>query len=241
MPQPQRAAPPAACEAKFAPLDLKRVDADGTFSGYACLFDSVDLGEDMILQGAFRRSLRERGPAGIKLLFQHDPGQPIGVWLEMVEDARGLFVRGRLMSEVARAREVLALMRAGALDGLSIGFRTVKGVRDPSTGVRRLEEIDLWEISIVTFPMQPEARVAAVKARPFAARLPTKRELERWLTREAGLTRAEARGVLAEGFKSLTTRRDAGGEPDPGRLLAGLREATRLIRSSLPSPKKGRI
>jgi HK97 family phage prohead protease len=87
------------------------------------------------------------------------------VWLELCEDSRGLFARGRLMPEVTRAREVLSLMRAGALDGLSIGFRTVKGRTDPATGVRRLHAIDLWEISVVTFPMLPEARVSAVKRR----------------------------------------------------------------------------
>ena len=115
------------------------------------------------MKGAFRRSLAKRGAQGVKLLFQHDPSQPIGVWLSLVEDHRGLFVQGRLMPEIAKAREVLALMRAQALDGLSIGFRTVKGSRDPTTGLRRLHEIDLWEVSVVTFPMQPDARVSAVK------------------------------------------------------------------------------
>ncbi len=82
------------------------------------------------------------------------------MWREVREDARGLFVRGRLMPEVAKAREVLALMRAGAIDGLSIGFRTVRGRTDAKSGVRRLIEVDLWEISIVTFPMLPAARVS---------------------------------------------------------------------------------
>ena len=104
------------------------------------------------------------------MLFQHNPAEPIGVWEQLKEDARGLYARGRLMLDVARAREVLALMRAGALDGLSIGFRAVSGRRDAKTGIRRLEKVDLWEISIVTFPLLPEARVAHVKARPFAQR-----------------------------------------------------------------------
>jgi HK97 family phage prohead protease len=150
-------------EVKFAPCDLKRVEADGTFAGYASLFGEVDLGQDLVMPGAFRDSLRARGTQGVKLLFQHDPNEPIGVWLELYEDGKGLFARGRLMPEVARAREVLSLMRAGALDGLSIGFRTVKGRTDPKSGVRLLHKIDLWEISIVTFPMLPEARVATVK------------------------------------------------------------------------------
>jgi len=152
-------------EVKFAPVDLKSVEADGTFSGYASLFGTVDLGQDLVMPGAFRESLNARGARGVKLLFQHDPNEPIGVWLELTEDARGLFARGRLMPEVTRAREVLSLMRAGALDGLSIGFRTVQGRTDPASGVRRLDKIDLWEISVVTFPMLPEARVSTVKRR----------------------------------------------------------------------------
>jgi Escherichia/Staphylococcus phage prohead protease len=151
-------------EHKFTPLDLKRVDPDGTFSGYASLFNTQDMGSDIVLPGAFRDSLKQRGPAGIKLLYQHDPAEPIGIWEALKEDSRGLLVRGRLTLAVARAREVLALMRAGALDGLSIGFRAVTGKRDAKTGIRRLARIDLWEISIVTFPLLPEARVAHVKS-----------------------------------------------------------------------------
>ena len=150
-------------EAKFAPVDLKSVEADGTFSGYASLFGEVDLGRDVVMPGAFRDSLAARGARGVKLLFQHDPNEPIGVWLDLAEDGKGLRARGRLMPEVTRGREVLSLMRAGALDGLSIGFRTVTGRSDPKSGVRRLHKIDLWEISVVTFPMLPEARVSAVK------------------------------------------------------------------------------
>ena len=110
----------------------------------------ADLSGDVIAPGAFRDSLRARGPRGIRMLFQHDPSEPIGMWDELREDARGLFVRGRLLLAVARAREVHSLLRAGALDGLSIGFRAVAGRREARSGIRRLTRIDLWEISIVT-------------------------------------------------------------------------------------------
>ena len=150
-------------ETKFAGAELSGGEADGSFSGYASLFGETDLNRDVLLPGAFLKSIRERGAAGIRMLFQHDPAAPIGVWKEIREDARGLFVRGRLMPEVEKAREVLALMRAGAIDGLSIGFRTVRGRTDAKSGVRRLIEVDLWEISVVTFPMLPAARVSAVK------------------------------------------------------------------------------
>ena len=151
-------------ELKFTALDLKQVTPDGTFSGCASLFNAEDMGRDIVLPGAFRDSLKARGASGIRMLYQHKPDEPIGVWESLREDARGLLARGRLMLAVARAREVLALMRAGALDGLSIGFRAVTGKRDAKTGIRRLARIDLWEISIVTFPLLPDARVAQVKS-----------------------------------------------------------------------------
>ncbi|WP_312798711.1 HK97 family phage prohead protease, partial [Tianweitania sp.] len=113
----------------------------------------------IVERGAFAKSLRTRGASGVRMLFQHDPAQPIGVWTELREDERGLFVRGRLQTDVARGREILALMKAGALDGLSIGFRAEKARKEAASGFRRILEADLWEISVVTFPMLPGARI----------------------------------------------------------------------------------
>ncbi|MCO5073515.1 MAG: HK97 family phage prohead protease [Rhizobiaceae bacterium] len=211
-------------ERKFAELGLSKVEEDGSFSGYASLFGKVDLAKDVMERGAFAQSLKRRGADSIRMLFQHDPNEPIGTWSEIREDARGLFVRGRLAKDVGRAREVLSLMRAKALDGLSIGFRTVRAKPDTAKGVRRIIEADLWEISIVTFPMLLEARVAQVKGR-----LPTVREFERWLTREAGLTRSDARMVIAKGFANLTRERDAA-EKQSGDLAGTIRAATRLMK-----------
>lgn len=150
-------------EQKLVPVKPGQIEPDGSFSGYASLFGAVDLGKDVVERGAFAASLKARGACGVRMLFQHDPAEPIGVWTELREDARGLFVRGRLDLGVQRAREVLALLRGGGLDGLSIGFRTVRARRD-AAGLRRVLEADLWEISVVTFPMQPLARVASVKS-----------------------------------------------------------------------------
>jgi HK97 family phage prohead protease len=221
-------------EVKFTSLDFKRADVDGTFEGYASLFNHEDLGRDIVLPGAFRESLAARGPRGIKLLFQHDANQPIGVWTALEEDSRGLYAQGRLMRDVAKSREVQSLMRAGALDGLSIGFKTVKARRDRVTGVRRLEKIDLWEISIVTFPLLPEARITSTKQKPFASAPPTEREFERWLTRDAGLTRSEARAVLRGGLAGLKALRDAGqrhpdGQSEEVLLAARMRAAARSL------------
>jgi HK97 family phage prohead protease len=218
-------------EVKFTSLDLKGVETDGTFEGYASVFHREDMGRDVMLPGAFRESLALRGASGIKLLFQHDANQPIGVWTSLEEDARGLYAQGRLMRDVAKAREVYALMRAGALDGLSIGFRTVKGRRDRASGVRRLEKVDLWEISVVTFPLLPEARIASIKARPFGDTPPTERVFERWLTRDAGLTRREARAVMSAGLNGLKALRDAGrGMSEEAQLAARIRAAARGLR-----------
>lgn len=222
----------AALEAKFLPLDLKGVDTDGSFEGYASLFGMEDLGRDVIAQGAFRESLQQRGTSGVKLLFQHDANQPIGVWTGLREDKRGLYAEGRLMPDVARAREVASLMRAGALDGLSIGFRALKARRDPHTGIRRIEKVDLWEISVVTFPMLPGARVTRVKSRLPRDNGATERDFERWLTREAGLTRSEARAFLRDGFKGFRSLRDAdGGERRAERLAERIGQAARLLRN----------
>ena len=218
-------------ETKFSPMDFKRLAADGTFEGYASLFGKLDLGRDMVMPGAFADSLAKRGAAGVKLLYQHDPAEPIGVWLDIGEDEVGLRVKGRLMPEVARAREVLSLWRAGALDGLSIGFRTVKGRTDAKTGIRRIEKADLWEISVVTFPMQTGARVHAVKRIMAPGRVPTKREFERWLTRDAGFSRSQARALMRSGLKGLAATQDAAGSGiEMNRFARKLREAARKLR-----------
>jgi HK97 family phage prohead protease len=152
---------------KFANLELKSVKENGSFCGYASVFGEVDLGKDVIERGAFEHSLIKRGSHGIRMLYQHDPREPIGAWTSIREDARGLYVEGTLAPGVARAKEVHSLMKTGALDGLSIGFQTLKASKVDSEGVRRILEADLWEISVVTFPMLPTARVSDVKQQHF--------------------------------------------------------------------------
>jgi len=154
---------PSVRERKFLPEPVSGVDTDGVFEGYASLFGEADLGKDVVMPGAFRDSLRKRGAAQVRLLWQHDPAQPIGRWLSIAEDLRGLRVRGRLNLAVSQARDIHALMRDGAVDGLSIGFRVERARAERPTGLRRLERLDLWEISVVTFPMLPGARVETVK------------------------------------------------------------------------------
>lgn len=187
-------------EYKHAALDLKREpDEDGEFEGYASVFGVVDKGLDVVARGAFVKSLAKRKP---KLLWQHDPLQPIGVWDQVSEDERGLYVKGRLSKEVAKGREAMALLRMGGLDGLSIGYRTIEAEPEGNGRVRKLMELDLMEVSLVTFPMLEVARVTDMKT------LQTERDFERFL-RDAGFSRKEATAIALHGWKAKDGQRDA--------------------------------
>ena len=149
-------------ETKFRGFDSELAVRDGAeISGYASLFGAADQGGDVVQKGAYGASLTRLAKArsGVKMLWQHDPLRPIGVWDEVREDARGLWVKGRLLLDVQAAREAWVLLQAGAIDGLSIGYRTLRS--EAKGGRRLLHEIELWEVSLVTFPMLPEARVEA--------------------------------------------------------------------------------
>ncbi len=150
-------------ERKFQRSETALVVSEGhVVEGYASLFGKTDQGGDIVQKGAYTASLTRLSARGgrVKMLWQHDPGQPIGVWDEVREDATGLWVKGRILAQVEKGREVAVLVEAGAIDGLSIGYRTVKAERN-GKGQRLLSELELWEVSLVTFPMLPEARVAA--------------------------------------------------------------------------------
>ncbi|MCB1366819.1 MAG: HK97 family phage prohead protease [Rhodobacteraceae bacterium] len=152
----------AGLETKFCRFDEGVGVTGDEIAGYASIFGNADQGGDVVQKGAYAGSLaRLAGQGrGIKMLWQHDPGQPIGVWDEVREDARGLFVKGRFLTGVRRGAEALALVEAGAIDGLSIGYRTLRAEKN-AKGQRLLHELELWEVSLVTFPMLPEARVQA--------------------------------------------------------------------------------
>lgn len=162
--------------------------ADGhRIEGYASLFGQVDTGGDTVLAGAYGASLRRLSASGgrVRMLWQHDPAQPIGIWDEVAEDGRGLRVKGRLLTDVARGREAAALLQEGAIDGLSIGYRTRKASRDDK-GRRLLTELELWEVSLVTFPMLPEARIGAKADPERSAEGAVLRELAAMLRQASG-------------------------------------------------------
>jgi HK97 family phage prohead protease len=146
-------------EKKFARLDDETVKEDGTFSGYASKFNVVDQGGDIVVPGAFRRSLAQRKP---KMLWGHDSNQPIGVWTAVEEDDIGLKVEGKLLLDISKGREVHQMMKAKVVEAMSIGYLTRKS--ETRGGNRALLDLDLLEISVVTFPMLEEARIDAVKS-----------------------------------------------------------------------------
>lgn len=202
-------------ERKHLQLEWK-ADAEGQIEGYGSVFDVVDNGGDIVAAGAFKRSLASGRK--VKMLLQHEASDVVGVWEEVAEDGQGLRVKGRLLTGVAKAREALELVRAGALDGLSIGYRTIKSL--DRNGRRVILDADLWEVSLVTFPMNEAARIDAVKAADL-----TERDFERVLTQDAGLSRSVARRLMAGGYDAVKAMRDAGG---------GLDELAQFMRQLKP-------
>lgn len=198
----------------------------GVFTGYGSIFGNKDLGNDVVVEGAFAKSIGKKGARAVKMLYQHRQDEPIGVFDEIIEDRRGLKVKGRLAMGTQRGREVYELMKMGALDGLSIGYRVdPKGVDYDEKGKRRyLKSVDLMEISAVTFPMNPRARVQAVKG---AER--TVREWEELLRDAGSLSRNEAK-VAASAVAVALEQRDAVKEETP-EVLDALSRFTNILKS----------
>lgn len=210
-------------EVKYVSYDLKFLNENGTFEGYASLFGVTDGGNDEVVKGAFKKSLAEKEKIGrsIPMLWQHETDSPIGKWDEIREDDKGLFVKGTLFTGIQQANEAYILLKENVINGLSIGYRTITSARD-TTGKRLLKEIDLLEISIVTFPMLDAARITGVKSAPK-----TEREFEEFL-RDAGYSRTESKGIVAHGFKTAMGRRDADtGLSEIARLTAAIVNATK--------------
>lgn len=204
-------------------IDIKAVTEQGEFEGYASTFGNEDQGGDIVVSGAFAKAIA-RGVGKVKMLRDHDRTKVIGVWDELVENAKGLKARGHLILGTQLGRETYELLKASAIDGLSIGFRTIKHRYDQAKPMLRyLEEVDLKEISIVPFGMNERALIANVKGA-----LPTKREFEQFLMRDAGLTAQQAKAFVAEGYDALEGKRDAaGGEAEIVDLLNRAAQALR--------------
>ena len=216
------------CEAD---LELKAYHDDdddenkGMFEGYASVFGNKDLGNDVVVNGAFRKSLRAKGARKIKMLFQHDTKEPIGVYTQIKEDGNGLYVKGQLAMNTQKGREVYELMKMGAIDGLSVGYRVdAKGYHYDERGKRRmLKEVDLMEISAVTFPMNPKARISAVKAEDRSVR-----DWETFLRDEGGLSRSESKVAASAVCKALD-QREVGDEQQG--VMDSITNLTNILKS----------
>lgn len=185
-------------------LEIKAVQEDGFFSGYGAVFGNIDWYNDVILPGAFTASIakwraKNKMPP---VLWNHNDSEPIGIYTNIYEDEKGLYVEGKLLiDDVPRAKSTHALLKAGAIDGLSIGYSTKKA-NQQTNGVRELVEVDLSEISIVTQPANERSLITSVKSKLDDGELPTLPEFEKFL-RESGFSKNQATAIASKGLRSL--------------------------------------
>ena len=196
-------------EKKAFALQIRATGEDGSVEGYGSVFDVEDSYSDVIVKGAFEETIKAHKAAGTMpaMLWQHDAEHPIGVWTDMVEDSKGLVIKGRLAMETQKGREAYELLKMGAMKGLSIGFMSKQWAYDEAAGIRTLTEIDLWEVSLVTFPANTKARVTSVKAADVAA-ITTIRQAEKAL-RDAGFSDDAAKAFMASVKRIANDEREA--------------------------------
>ncbi|MFU1599222.1 HK97 family phage prohead protease [Alteromonas macleodii] len=203
-----------------AGLKIKSVSDTGEFEGYGSVFGVKDSYSDIVVKGAFQKSLdkhKEKGslPA---LLWQHQMDEPIGVYSEMKEDDNGLFVKGRLLiDDDPLAKRAHAHLKAGSISGLSIGYSLNDYEYDNQKDAFILKDLDLWEVSLVTFPANEEARISDVKTALNTGEIPQPALVEKCL-RDVGFSRSQAKAFMADGFKAL---RDA--DSDQNAAIAALK------------------
>lgn len=203
------------------PIELKSFGDSGSFDGYAAIFGNVDLGGDVIERGAFKDIVKGRN-GKVKILNQHNMRDPIGV-ADVKEDDTGLRFEGQLILESASARSAYALMKGGALDGMSIGYDVLEGgAKILQSGIRQLKALKLWEISPVTFGMNQMAGIDSVK---LIQQITNIRDFEDFL-RESGFSKADAVAIASGGYKKLQDRRDSGDAEDATKYLKFLQSIT---------------
>lgn len=195
-------------------------DTTGTFEGYGSIFGNKDSYGDVVMPGAFVDSLSTMGMP--VMLWQHDADDPIGIYTECYEDDKGLYVKGQINLDVQQGKEAYSLLKQGAIKGMSIGYLCKQRENDETTGVTFLKKIDLYEISIVTFPANRLANVTAVKGMGHE----TIRDFEDFL-REAGYSRAKAKTIAASGFNAASNQREA----DSTQIMNALSELKRIIEN----------
>jgi HK97 family phage prohead protease len=214
-----------------APLRIKAVNDAGEFSGYGSVFGTTDSYGDVVVKGAFNESLVDWASKGRmpSLLWQHDTKEPIGVYTKMNEDDEGLYVEGRLLiDDDPLAKRAHAHLKAGSLSGMSIGYSLPEGGwhYDSEKDVFVLTKIDLWEVSLVTFPANDEARVAEVKSVLSHGQTPSIRQVEHCL-RDVGFSARQAKALIADGYSGINPR-DEGKDAE---LIQTIKSLTQTMRA----------
>ena len=211
-------------EVRSFALHIKSAGEDGTVEGYGSVFGVRDNYDDVISKGAFVQSLKDHKAAGTMpaMLWQHDADKPIGIWTEMVEDEKGLRIKGQLAMETVKGKDAHALLKMGALNGLSIGFMAKEWAYERDTEVRTLTAIDLWEVSLVTFPANEKARVTNVKS---AEELQAPKDAEKAL-RDAGFSKSDATAFVSRVMRMGEARSDSANS-----TVVAMKAADRLLRS----------
>lgn len=207
----------------YVPFTVKAVSDSGTFAGYGSVFGVVDSYQDVVVSGAFTESLKTRQPS---LLWQHRSSEPIGVYTSVKEDNIGLHVEGQLALKTARGAEAYELLKMGALSGLSIGYVTREDSYDRVTNINTLKKLDLWEVSLVTFPANESARVTDIKS--ALAQITTLSDAEDYLREAGGLSKSQAVGFIARVKAAMQARSDSAAELDA--LAAAIKRNTDLLQ-----------
>jgi HK97 family phage prohead protease len=186
-------------------LEVKADDDARTVEGFASVFNNVDHHSDIVMPGAFAKSLAKRTPV---MLWQHNTDQPIGVWDDFMEQEKGLFIKGTILP-TQLGNDAYTLAKAKAIRGMSIGYSATKWEFDDKKGVRKLTEVELYEVSLVTFPANERATITRVKSEDGT--LIDERTFEEFL-RDAGFSRKEAKTIISEGYRAIPKQRDAEAE-----------------------------
>lgn len=219
---------------KSVELDLKKLTDTGNFSGYGSVFNVVDKGGDIVAPGAFTESLAawKKNGRTVPVLWQHQTDQPIGAWEDLKEDDHGLLGDASLwLDDAPYARLAHRGMKSKSITGLSIGYRVKDYSVNKETGVYTLQKLDLVEISVVTNPMNDDARISDVKALIEAGRMPTLPEFEEFLREAGGFSKSQAKAIAGNGLTKLLARCEAEGEKgdDVSDILAIIQKATQQL------------